>query len=149
MRALGIEISGSDSLLVILNGTAKNCIIEFPSPSRLRLPTVGGDVETLIALKKQVYEILNSERVSCVGVIRADRNSSPIRAKVECMIQIASSEASICCMLLPAQTIAAADKRKVNAVAGSETEKALHQISPAYLRKAVHCAWSVLYAREQ
>jgi len=148
MRALGIEISGSESSLIILDGTAKDCKIELLSPSKLRLPAAGEEVDKLIALKKQMHEVMKSNQVGCVGVIRADRESSVMRAKVECMIQIAAKEASIPCTLVPAQTVAAAEKRKVNAVAGEPIEQAFHQISPAYLRKAVHCAWSLLNARE-
>ncbi len=146
MRALGVEISGSDSLLVILDGTAKDCNIEILSPSRLRLPAAGPEVDQLIALKKQMHEVLKSNRVGCVGIIRADPGTSPIRAKVECMIQVASSEASIPCTLVPSQTAAAAEKRWVNSVAGPDLDLALRGISPAYLRKAAVCAWSVLNA---
>jgi hypothetical protein len=81
MRSLGIEISGSDSLLVILDGTSKSCAIELLSSSRMRLPAAGEETEKLIALKKQMHSVLNSVHVECIGVIRADRNTSPIRAR--------------------------------------------------------------------
>lgn len=149
MRVLGIEVSGSDSSLVILDGTAKACTIRLLSPSKLRFPAAGDEIDRLIALKKQIHEILQLESVERVGVIRADQNSSPIRAKVECLIQLASKEASVPCDLVAAQTVAAADKRKVGLVAGPEIEQKLRQVNPAYLRKAAHCAWSVLNAREQ
>lgn len=148
MRALGVEISGSDSLLVILDGTAKDCNIELLSPSRLQLPAAGLEVDQLMALKKQMLEVLKSNKVECVGIIRADLGTSPIRAKVECMIQVASSEASIPCTLVPQQTVAAAEKRKVSAVAGPDLDQALRGISPGYLRKAARCAWSVLNAKQ-
>jgi hypothetical protein len=148
MRALGVEISGSVSLLVILDGAARDCKIELLSPSKLPLPAAGEEVDKLIALKKQMHEVLKSNHVESVGVIRADPGCSVMRAKVECMIQIAAKEASIPCSLVPAQTVATADKRKVKAVAGDAIEQVLQQISPAYLRKAAHCAWSVLNANE-
>ncbi len=147
MRALGVEISGSDSILVILDGSANNFDIELLSLSRLALPAAGPEVDQLIALKRQMQEILKSNRVERVGVIRADLGTSPIRAKVECMIQVASSEVSVPCTLVASQTVAAAEKRKIGAVAGAGLEQALREIKPGYLRKAAHCAWSVLNAK--
>ena len=148
MRALGVEISGSDSVLIILDGTAQDFKIEIVSPSKLPLPAAGPQVDQLIALKKQMHEVLKSNQVECVGIVRADPGTSPIRAKVECMIQVASSEASIPCSLVPPQTVAAAEKRKVNTVAGTNFDQALSAISPGYLRKAAYCAWSVLNAKQ-
>ena len=148
MRVLGIEISGSDTLLVVLDGTAKDFIVQLLSPPRLRLPAAGPEVDQLLALKKQIQVVLSSNRVESVAVIKAGHGTSPIRAKVECMIQIASSEISIPCALIAPQTVTAAEKRKVNAVAGPHLEQILRAISPGYLRGAAHCAWSVLNAQQ-
>jgi hypothetical protein len=148
MRVLGVEISGSDTRLVILDGTAEDFNIAFPSPSKLRLPAAGPEADQLIAFKKQMHEVLKSNQAECLGIIRADFGTSPIRAKVECMIQVASSEASIPCTLVAPQTVAAAEKRKVNAVAGPGLDLAIQGISPGYLRKAAYCAWSVLNAKQ-
>src|ERR1700722_3126576 len=147
MRALGIEVAGSDSRLVILDGTAEDFKLELVSPSRLPLPAAGPEVDKLIALKKQMHEVLKSNQVEGVGIIKADQGTSPIRAKVECMIQVASSDASIPCALVAPQTVAAAEKRKVNAIARPGLDQTLLGVSPGYLRKAAHCAWSVLNAK--
>jgi hypothetical protein len=122
-------------------GSKSSKIWRFVPRAFSNLPAAGPEVERLIALKKQLYEVLKLQSVESVGVIRADRNSSPIRAKVECVIQFAASEASISCRLIAAQTVAAADKRRVNVVAGAKMEQILHEVRPGYLRKAAHCAW--------
>lgn len=146
MRVLGIDIAGSDSLFVILDGTAEDFKIQTVSPSRLQLPVAGPEVSRLIALKKQMHEVLKTNGVESVAVIKAGRGTSPIRAKVECVIQIASSEVSIPCTLVAVQTVTAAEKRKVNTVAGPLLDETLRAIKPGYLRKATYCAWSVLNA---
>ena len=148
MRTLGVEIAGSDSLLIILDGTAKDFKVQLVSPSKLPLPAAGSEVDQLVALKKQMHEVLRSNQVESVGIIRADQGTSPIRAKVECMIQVASSEALIPCALVPSQRVAAAEKRQVSSVAGLGLDHALRAVRPSYLRKAAHCAWSVLNANQ-
>jgi hypothetical protein len=148
VRVLGIEIAGSDSLLIVLAGTARDCQIEPIMPSRLPLPPDPEQVNRLVALKRQIYDVLKSTRVECIGVIRADAGCSPLRAKVESMIQIAAVDAAIPCMLVAPQTVAAAEKRKVNDCAGPDTQKALREISPRYLSKAAYCAWSVINGKQ-
>jgi hypothetical protein len=148
MRTLGVEIKGSDTLLVILDGAANDCKIELLSPSRLPLPKADPDlVNRLVSLQRQMRDIMKSERIDCVGVIRADDGCSPLRAKVECVIQLAARELSIPCTLVAAQTVAAAEKRKVSESAGTTLAETFQKVHPGYLRKAVHCAWSVMNAQ--
>lgn len=144
MRALGIEIAGSNTQLIILDGTAKVCKIEFLTPAKLPLPPDSEEVNRLLAMKKQVYDVLKSKLVEGAGIIRADSGSSPLRAKVECVIQLAAADASVPCKLVAAQTVAAAQKRRVGEVAGIAMHQVLEQVSPGYLRKAAFCAWCVL-----
>jgi len=144
MRALGIEIAGSNTQLIVLDGTAKACKIELLTPSKLPLPPDSEEVNRLLALKKQVYDVLKSKLVERAGIIRADLGSSPIRAKVECVIQLAAADASVPCKLVAAQTVAAAQKRRVSEVAGTGVYQILEQVSPGYLKKAAFCAWCVL-----
>jgi hypothetical protein len=147
MRTLGVEIKGSDTLLVILDGTAEDCTIELLSTSRLQFPKADPEqVDCLISLQRQMGGLMKSKRVDRVGVIRADDGCSPLRAKVECMVQLAAHEISIPCTLVPVQTVAAAEKRKVSERAGPTLAQAFQQVDPGYLRKAVHCAWSVMNA---
>jgi hypothetical protein len=148
MRVLGVEVSGSESRLVILDGTAEECLIELLPASKLPLPPDSEQVKSLIALKNQIYGLLKSKHVECVGVIRADGGCSPIRAKVECVIQMAAADAVIPCTLVAPQTVAAAEKRKVSDVAGANLQEALRQISPAYLRKAAYCGWTVINGKQ-
>lgn len=148
MRTLGVEIKGSDTILVILDGTAEDCKIELLSTSLLQFPKADSEqVDCLISLQRQMRDIVKLGRVDRVGVIRADGGCSPLRAKVECIVQLAARELSIPCTLIAAQTIAAADKRRVRERAGPTLEQTFQQVDPGYLRKAVHCAWSVMNAQ--
>ena len=108
MRVLGIEVAGSDTLLVILDGTPTAFRIELLSPSRLLLPADPEPINRLIALKKQIYDLLKSTGVQYIGVIRADVGCSTTRAKVECVIQMAALEAENQVHSIPSQTVAAA-----------------------------------------
>ena len=102
----------------------------------------------LKALQKQIYDVLKDKRVEHVSVVRADKGCSLIRAKVECVIQLAAAQASIPCKLVAAQTVAAAEKRKINEIAEPDFQLAIKQISPGYLRKAANCAWSLMNAKQ-
>ncbi len=144
MKTLGIEIKGSETLLVILDGTPEDCKIEVLSPPKWPLPPDPEQVNQLIQLKKQVQGVLISNKIEAIGVIRADDGCSPIRAKVECIIQLAANDAAIPCELVSAQTVSAAEKRKIKEIAGPNLQDALGQISPGYLRKAACCAWGVI-----
>lgn len=148
MRVLGVEISGSESRLVILDGTAEECRIEHLPVPKLPLPPDSEQVDSLIALKKQIFSLLKSQEIELVSVIRADAGCSPIRAKVECMIQMAAVDAAIPCTLVAPQTVVAAEKRKVADVAAVNLQEALRQITPGYLRKAAYCAWSVINGKQ-
>ena len=100
MRVLGIEIAGSNVQMILLKGTAKIFTIDILSPSKLPLPPDPEEVNRLLALKKQVYDLLKSNSVESIGIIRADPGSSPLRAKVECVIQLAAADASVPCKLV-------------------------------------------------
>jgi hypothetical protein len=149
MRALGIEIAGSNTRAVVLDGPPEVCKIEIVVPYNLPLPPDSKEINRLIALKKQVFDLLKSGLVERAGIIRADPGSSPLRAKIECVIQMAASDAAITCVLVPAQTVWAAEKRKVREVAGLSVQEALEQVSPAYLRKAAFCGWCVLNDKQR
>lgn len=149
MRVLGIEIAGSDTLVVVLKGTADDCSIELLTQSRLQCPASGEEVDRLIAFRRQMHDLLQSKSVEIVAIVRADRSSSVIRAKLECMIQLASHDRNTPCMLVAAQTVSAAEKRKVEHVAGVEVARSLRGIRPAYLKKAIHCAWSCMHERQR
>jgi hypothetical protein len=143
MRVLGIEIAGSNVQMILLKGTAKIFTIDILSPSKLPLPPDPEEVNRLLALKKQVYDLLKSNSVESIGIIRADPGSSPLRAKVECVIQLAAADASVPCKLVAAQTASAALKRKIGDLAGDACLQLVQQLAPAYLRKAALCAWCV------
>jgi len=149
VRALGIEITGSDTLLAILDGTSKQARVEVLSSSRLPLPPDPEQVNRLMALQKQIRGVFVSEQVERVGVIRADKGCSPVRAKIECIIQLAAAEVSIPCKLVAPQTISAIDKRKLQQIADPQLQLGIEQISPGYLRKAACCAWSLVNDEQQ
>jgi hypothetical protein len=144
MRTLGIEIKGSDTLPVILDGTPEDGKIELLSPSKWPLPPDPEQINQLFALKKQVQGLLTSKKIESVGVVRADDGCSTIRAKIECIIQLAARDAGVPCRLVSALTVAAVEKRKLKEIAASTLQQALEQINPGYLRKAAYCAWSVI-----
>ena len=145
MKVMGIEVAGSDTIWAILVGTKSGGTIEMTTPAKLPLPVSGsGEIENLIALRGQIQDLLISRHVDAVGVVRADHSSSVVRAKIECMIQLAAKEANIPCYLVSVQTVIAAQKRKVVQVTGTSFEQAFGKIQPGYVNRALHCAWSVL-----
>lgn len=144
-----LRSQAQNTQVIILDGTEKVFKIEPLIPSKLPLPADPEEVNRLIALKRQIYDLLKSNLIDRAGVIRADVGSSPLRAKVECVIQLAAREASVPCKLIAAQTASAAGKRKIGAVAGADLLKAVLQINPGYLRKAALCAWCMLNDKQQ
>jgi hypothetical protein len=150
MRALGIEIISADPCWVVLDGSNTAGSLESIEPSRQRLPTSEEDeVGNLLQLKQVVTNILRHNRIEKIGLIRAGKMCTPLRCKVEFIIQCACKELGLPCVLVAPQTIHAARERKVQQVTGSslvEIYNGGNEIDPRYLEKAAYCAWSVLNA---
>lgn len=147
---LGIEIISADPCWIILDGDNTVGLLESIEPSRQRLPTSGEDeVGNLLQLKQVVTNILRHNRIERIGLIRAGKMCTPLRCKVEFIIQCACRDLGLPCVLVAPQTIDAARKRKVQQVTGSsliEIYNGGNEIDPRYLEKAAYCAWSVLNA---
>lgn len=150
MRVLGIEIISADPCWVVLDGSNIAGALEIIEPSRQRLPTSEEDeTGNLLQLRQLVMNTLRNNRVEKIGLIRAGKTCTPLRCKVEFIIQYGCRELGLPCLLLAPQTIDAARKRKVQQVTGSSLIQVYNggnEIDPRYLEKAAYCAWSALNA---
>jgi hypothetical protein len=150
MRVLGIEIISADPCWVVMDGTNTTGLLEVIDPSRQKLPTSEGDeIGNLLQLKQLVMNVLRHNRIEKIGLIRAGKQCSSLRCKVEFIIQYACRDLELPCLLFAPQTIYAAQQRKVKQVAGSsliEIYNSGNEINPKYLEKTAYCAWSVLNA---
>jgi hypothetical protein len=150
MRVLGIEIISADPCWVVLDGDNHSGSLEIIEPSRQRLPTSEIDeVGNLLQLKQLVTNTFRNKNIEKIGLIRAGKQCSPLRCKVEFIIQYACKELGLPCLLVPPQTIHAVRERKVHQVTGSsliEIYNGGSEIDPRYLEKAAYCAWSDLNA---
>jgi len=145
MRILGVEIASTEIRWVIVEGNKQAGKLTKLPNNKLELPKSGKDqCDNLILLKKQVIAELQQNPVDIVAVVRADDGCSPVRAKIECIVQLSAAECNVKCELVAYQTIAAAEKTKIAKCTGSSLENAFGTPSPAYLRKAVICAWTAL-----
>jgi hypothetical protein len=150
MRVLGVEIISAEPCWVVMDGDNHTGSLEIIEPSRQKLPTSEADeVGNLLQLKQLVTNTLQHNDIEKVGLIRAGRQCTPLRCKVEFIIQCACKELGLPCLLIPPQTIHAVRARKVQKVTGSsliEIYNGGNEIDPTYLEKAAYCAWSVLNA---
>jgi len=147
MKVLGIEVSASDIQWVILEGNKDGGKSEYLEVHKLGLPkSEAEEAANLLRLRDIVASEIKTRSVQKVAVIRASQGCSPLRCKMECMIQCAAKDTGISCQLIAPQTIASEQKRIVK-----KTGKTLEQmffdskeIAPKYLVKSAFCAWSVL-----
>ena len=150
MRVLGIEIISADPCWIVLDGNNTAGLLETIEPSRQRLPaSEEDDVGNLLQLKQVVRNILQHNRIEEVGLIRAGKMCTPLRCKVEFIIQCACKELGLPCLLVAPQTIHAARERRVQQVTGGSLIAIYNggnEIDPKYLEKAAYCAWSALNA---
>lgn len=150
MRVLGIEIISADPCWVLLDGDNHTGSLEIIEPSRQRLPTSETDeVGNLLQLKQLVTNTLRNNDIERIGLIRAGKQCSPLRCKVEFIIQYACKELGLPCLPIAPQTIHAAQVRKVQQVTGRsliDIYNSGREINPKYLEKAAYCAWSVVNA---
>ena len=145
MRVIGIEIAGSEIRWAILDGDNKTGSIDGVEPPKLTLPVSGSDeADNLITLRDQVRTALTAKKPDSVAIIRADKGTSVMRAKMECIVQLAAKEAKVPCKLISPLTVDAAKKRKIQNVTGTTFEGAYGKPQFSYLIPALYCAWSVL-----
>ncbi len=150
MRVLGIEIISADPCWIVLDGSNTTGSLEIIEPSRQKLPTSEGDeIGNLLQLKQLVANTFRQNGIEKVGLIRAGKMCTPLRCKVEFIIQYACKELGLPCLPFAPQTIHAAQQRKVQQVAGAsliDIYNSGKEINPKYLEKAAYCAWSAINA---
>jgi hypothetical protein len=148
MRIIGIEIQASDVVAVVVDGTRTNVVIERIEPTRISFPQVGSDeAENLLLFENQLTTVISQARVECVGIIRAIEgkySSSPIKVKIECLVQLAARRNKVRCDLISPQKVATS--QRVTPRDGENVKRAIETLEPKYAQKAAYCAWSVLRA---
>lgn len=145
MKVLGIEIQGSDTIVVTLSGTKAACTLLVPTRARIALPRAGNaEIKNLLLLKEHVRNLIHTLSCERVAYIAADASASVMRAKLECMVQLAADEQNVISVAVPWQGVAADQKRRVENTTGHSLEDLVGGIKPKYLTKAVYCAWSQL-----
>jgi hypothetical protein len=148
MRIVGIDIGGAELQWLGLDGSPRGGTIFLLARNKLPMPTThGSDFENLCELKNLVAVNLRSAHLDGVAIVRAGKDSSPLRAKCEFVVEMACHDLNVPCTLVAPQTIAAAEKRKIVLAAGMTFEAAFNAgapINPKYLHRAACCAWTVL-----
>jgi hypothetical protein len=149
MRVLGIDIQASDVIAVVLDGTHTDAVIEKLEPTRIPCPQVGPDeADNLLLFENQLIAIISQARVECVGIVNAIGgmySASPVKVKIERLVQLAAKRNNLRCELLAPQAVSKAEK--TTAKDGENLKKVIQGLQPKYARKAAYCAWSVLHAR--
>ncbi|HEY8899228.1 MAG TPA: hypothetical protein VIM61_02285 [Chthoniobacterales bacterium] len=147
MKALGIEIVSGDLKWVILDGDKNGGVFEFLTDNSLALPQADtDDCGNLLALTQSARNHFQTLGVERVGIIRADKGCSVLRAKVEFALQIACRESGVPCSLISILTVRAAVDRKVMQITGNSLWDIYNgglEIRPKYLTKPAHAAWCV------
>jgi Protein of unknown function (DUF3010) len=148
MRVLGVDIQAADVIAVSIEGTHRDGVIEKLDPTRISFPQIGPDeAENLLLFENQLVTIIGQCKAECVAIIKATAgmySASPIKVKIECLVQLAAKRNNVQCELVPAQRITTMQKRA--AKEGENLKKAIEALDPKYAQRAAYCAWSVLCA---
>lgn len=151
MRALGMDVIGSDATAVVVEGDAEGCTISVPTAHRIPLPTLGNnEAVNLLAFQKQIQALVHESQVDAVGIVKATNSKfglSPERVKLECMIELACYAEKTSYILVAPQTISVAEKGKLEKTAGSKTKAEFNSLTPKYLQRAAYCGWVCLHER--
>jgi hypothetical protein len=148
MRVLGIDIQASDVIAVVVDGTHMDAVIEKLELTRIPFPQVGPDeADNLLLLENQLVAIISQARSECVGIVKAMGGmypASPIKVKIECLVQLAAKRNNLRCELMSPQAVTRA--QNTAAKDGENLKKAIEALEPKYAQRAAYCAWSVLRA---
>lgn len=148
MRVLGIDIQKSDVIAVVVDGTHTGGAIEMLEPTRIAFPQIGPDeADNLLLFEDQLVVIMSQARVDRVGIIRAVGgmySASPIKVKIECLVQLAAKRNNVRCEMWSSQSITKA--QNTTATDGENLKMAIEEVEPKYAQRAAYCAWSVLRA---
>ncbi len=148
MRVIGADIQSTEISWILLDGTANGGTAVLLDPKKHPLPTACEEqVDNLLQLQQTLRAALATIKPDLVAIIRADMTCSSVRAKVECILQIAAKEAQVKCVLIAAQTVGHAKNTKVLKATGKSLESLFFNgqpIDPKYLARAAYCAWSAM-----
>lgn len=145
MRVLGVEIAGTDTRWIIVDGDDRTGNIEHMSNDKVGFPrSAKTPAENYQVLQQIFANNIRAAQVDCVAVIRADQNSGVNRSKIECLLEMACRDADVTCSLFHANSIASVIKNIFPRVVGAAV-RASHgsgkDIEPKYLERAFYCAW--------
>jgi hypothetical protein len=146
MRVLGIDIQGSNIIAIVVDGTRTDGVIE--RPTRLPFPQVGPDeADNLLLFENQLVAMIGQSKTDCVGIIKSAKgmySASPIKVKIECLVQLAAKRNDVRSELRTSQSVSKAQK---TAPKDRENLKsAIEKLEPRYAQRAAYCAWGVLCA---
>ena len=145
---LGIDIVANDLCWIGIEGNSVGGTVLLQTPPKLKFPNAAAtEFGNLASLKELVIARLSNERFERVGIVKASAGATPLRAKCEFAIELACHETRTECRLVAAQTISAAEKRKIQHTTGSSLIVAFNggkEIQPKYLERAATCAWCIL-----
>ena len=148
MRVLGCDVDSSDTILCGIDGGVEAGTFIQVSPTRIPFPKVGqNEIDNLLALRTQLLGLIADLHLDFIGIVKAQAGKyapSPIRAKVECMMQLAAYDAGIACILIPPATVTKAGTTAVEKKIGKSFAEGFGEVKPAYATKAALCAWCVL-----
>lgn len=148
MRVLGVDIQKTDVITVILDGSSKEAVVENLEPIKTSFPQAGSDeADNLLLFEDQLVAKISQAKVECVAIVRAIGGMyapSPIRVKIECLVQLASKRNNLPCQLVAPQTVSKAEKIIVKD--GEKIKEVIEHLQPKYAQRAAYCAWSVLNA---
>lgn len=130
-----------------MDGTKATCAVRQLPQAKVVVPqAVEEGVERLLALKANIVSALAPAHPDAIAVIRATKDCSVERIKNECMLQLAAKVLGVECILVSPQTVSAAEKRRLAAIADPATQAAIAGMTPKYLRRAALAAWCGLNA---
>jgi hypothetical protein len=146
MRVLGVDIQAADVIAIAIEGTSTDGVIDKLCLTRSSFPQIGADeADNLLLFETQLVTMIGQCKVECVGIVKGTGgkySASPIKFKIECLVQLAAKRNNVQCELVPPQRITAMQKRA--AKDGENVRKAIEALDPKYAQRAAYCAWSVL-----
>jgi hypothetical protein len=149
MKVLGIEITGNNLLWIGIEGTKKEGHLFYLAANKLACPTSAeNSVKNLIELRKLVAARLVSEKIELVGIVKSTIGCSVDRVKCELIVELACLDVGINSTLISPLTVAAAQKPTgILKKTGTSFEEIYNKgisVKPAYLQRAVICAWCAI-----
>jgi hypothetical protein len=115
MRVLGVDIQAADVIAIAIEGTSTDGVIDKLCLTRSSFPQIGADeADNLLLFETQLVTMIGQCKVECVGIVKGTGgkySASPIKFKIECLVQLAAKRNNVQCELVPPQRITAMQKR--------------------------------------